>query len=236
MATSRRYLDAENVEREVNGLATKQTSFSAKGSPHNTVNSILILECKKNEANHWVFFDEGLPFPVLNVISTLSSKQNDQLASTLGTEPQSPRHHHYFRVRATRSYCMAFKSAKEQIFEGLQELFNAYKHQREATEKYMSEREPGRGIWVNVYYPVLVFDGKLFIAKTKDEDLEVEEAEQTLYVERHPSYLRTWITIDVVRADLFPKYLESLEQDHEIIVSYIQSKFVPKESSSPEVL
>lgn len=223
---NRFYIDSEGTEREIDAMAHKQTIFSTNSRPHNTVNSILIVECKRNQNNHWVFFDEDLGLQFINVISTLDTKQNEQIEWGVMKKLRSLRRHHYFEMKATSSFSMAFKSpkGKNQIFEGLQELFAAYKNERETVEKNMKRTDCGEGIWVNVYYPVLVLEGKLFIATMVREDLKVEEIDQVLYTAQHPSYLDTWTTIDVVRADFFPNYLDSLDQDHEIIVSYIQSK------------
>lgn len=119
---------------------------------------------------------------------------------------------------------MAFRKEKNQLFEAVSSVFNAYKHWREGTEKFMEKRAREFGLWVNIYYPVIVFDGKIFITKIVNGDLEVQEASQALYVMMPLPSFRGFVSIDVVRADMFSNYLESLEQDHKIIVSYIKSK------------
>lgn len=221
LSLNRTYVDSEGIEHEIDAMGDKQTLFSVGNVAHNVVFSILIVECKKNEANHWVFFDEGLGIRVLNVISTLGADANEELEYL---RPESLHQSHYFKMVPTSSFCMAFKKEKNQVFEAVCEVSNAYKYGWGGAEKFMKKRKRRKHIWVNIYYPVIVFDGRLFIAKMVNDDLQVQEVSQILYTMMPSPDFRELVSIDVVRADTFSNYLESLEQDHEIIVRYIKSK------------
>lgn len=52
---NRTYADSEGVHHEIDAIAVKQASFTSKSRSHNMVNSIIVVECKKNESNHFVF-------------------------------------------------------------------------------------------------------------------------------------------------------------------------------------
>jgi hypothetical protein len=145
-----------------------------------------------------------------------------------GIERHDPalKEHHYFKMTTCSQYCMAFKigNEKNQIFDGLQQLFSAYKYMRKTNEYYMEKRDPKEGIWTKVYYPVLIFDGRLFVSQLTGDELDVKEVNHLLYSGQHPSYLDTQITVDVVCADFFPDYLKLLEKDHSAFCSFIKSK------------
>ena len=218
---SRYYLDIDNNEHEIDLIAGKQT-LSDPGIKHDMLNSIVILECKKNQSNHWVFFDEGIEVPELNLLSTLPRKYSDKLR---WLNKKSLKSHHYLKFRPTSSYSMAFKtkSTKNQIFEALNQVYNAYKNDTLAPESNMSKYDRTRGAWVNVYYPVIVLEGKLFIARIINDNLEVEEVRQTLYVAHRPEYYKYPYSIDIVTTDALSDYLDMLDQDHATIFSYIKS-------------
>jgi len=215
------YTDSEGVEQEVDCIGHKQTVFSAKGTSHRVLNSMAIIECKKNKANHWVFFGMG-GIQRLCMASTLNMDQSEYLVSLRG---KSLHRHHYLKLEPAGSFSMAFKSKsdKNQIFEAVNDVLNAYKYGREDTEKNMSKRGSSSGLWINVYYPTIVFDGKLFFAELVEDDLELREVDRILYTMLHPSYLCEWVSIDIVRADVFSNYLDDLDKDHEIIASHIKS-------------
>lgn len=218
---SRFYLDSDNNEHEIDLIALKQT-LSHSNNNHLTLNSIIVLECKKNESNHWVFFYEGIGFPKLNLLSTLPEKYADKLT---WLNEKSLKSHHYYKSKPTSSYSMAFKSKSEhnQIFEALNQVYNAYKHEIATPESNMAKVDKSLSCWVNVYYPVIVLDGKLFLAQIIKDNLEVEEVRQALYVAHRPAYFKYPHSIDIVTADTLSDYLDILDTDHDTIFSYIES-------------
>ena len=220
LALSRVYLDSDNIQHEIDLVADKQTILTINKKI--TVNSMIVLECKKNESNHWVFFDEDIRFSLLNLLSTLNDEYADNLKWLRGKSLSS---HHYFKFKPTTSYCMAFKTNQNQIFEALNQVFNAYKHIISTTEPHMAKPDNIQRVWVNVYYPVIVLDGKLFVARLVNDNLEIEEVSQAVYVTHRPRFFKQPESIDIVTADALTNYLNSLSEDHNTVVSYIESLF-----------
>jgi hypothetical protein len=236
------FLDQAGVEHEMDAKASKSLidplkhlheleSESKLWNPY--VGYELIVECKKNTSDHWVFFDDGeSEAPLLNTVSTMRVADTWRLRYMF-EEPlskESPLDHHYLGTRLVSSYSMAFKTSKNQIYEGLHELLSAYRHARkqDITLLKPDEESPAQDAQledlsptVYVYYPVLVFDGKLFIAQLVHDSLEVSETTRVVYSAMHPSYVNHRVTVDVIRADVFDNYLTSLEQDMKIIDSYV---------------
>ena len=215
---SRFYLDSDNNEHEIDLIALKQTLSRSKKDI--VLNSIIVLECKKNESNHWVFFYEGIGFPKLNLLSTLPKKYADNLT---WLNEKSLKSHHYYKFKPASSYSMAFKSKHNQIFEALNQVYNAYKHEIATPESNMAKVDKSLRGWVNIYYPVIVLDGKLFLAQIIKDNLEVEEVRQALYVAHRPAYFKYPYSIDIVTADTLSDYLDMLDTDHDTIFSYIES-------------
>jgi hypothetical protein len=241
----RLFLDEAGVEHEMDAKASKSLidplkhlheleSESNRWNPY--VGYELIVECKKNTSNHWVFFDDGeSEAPLLNTVSTLKVGDAWRLRSMF-EEPlskESPLDHHYLGTKLVSSYCMAFKTDKNQIYDGLREILSAYRHARQQDiELLKPDEEPPAddaqledlSPTVYVYYPVLVFDGKLFIAQLVHDSLEVSETTQVVYSAMHPSYVNHRVTVDVIRADIFSRYLSLLERDMEITDSYVMAR------------
>jgi hypothetical protein len=237
------YLDSDGVEHEIDAVGINSLmdllaglqgmeSESEEWKPLTLYQ--LIVECKKNSSDHWVFFEDGLlEPPLLSAVSTLKESDNLRLQYIFQVPDDSVRDHHYLASKAVGSYCMAFKADRNQIYEGLRELLSAFRHVR---EEWTTTLKPFKKASVSdsasedssplvyVLYPVLVFDGRLFVAELVDGDLRVSETNQVVYSAMHPSYLKTRITVDVIRADVFDNYLTSVEQDMRIIDSYVMAR------------
>lgn len=214
------YLDSDNVEREIDAFAYIQTVHRS------TITcSVLIVECKKNEENHWVFFDEGQNRKNLNIVSNLNSEQHERLEAGILQKERFLLRHHYHNINSCSSYSMAFMKNKQrnQIFEGLQQILKAYKHYKEINEKNINEELPNIPKWTQAYYPVIVFEGKLFLAKLIDNDLKIEKCNHVLYNALHPFYAHSSLTVDIIHADIFFDYLKIFEQDHDVIVPYVST-------------
>jgi len=125
---------------------------------------------------------------------------------------------------------MAFQKGKNnQIYDGLQQLGKGYKHILEEDKRTLAEMEKAYGSEPEehtsiVYSPALVFDGRLFLASLKDDDLEVVETTQVLYLMRNVAGLTGVTAVDVVREDVFGDYLDYLSKDHEAICNFLQSR------------
>jgi hypothetical protein len=78
------------------------------------------------------------------------------------------------------------------------------------------------GVWVNIYYPLIVFDGKLFVARLNGEDIDVEEKKHVLYCALHESKLNLPETFDIVTYDYLEEYLTVLDKSHKVTVDYFQ--------------
>lgn len=214
------YLDSDNIEHEIDLIAFRQ-SISKRGKRERVLNSIVILECKKNESNHWIFFEEGIGSRSLNMLSTLS-QQNAEKLQYLNTK--ALKSHHYSNFEPTTCYNMAFKTkVPNQIYGAFNQLHGAYKFETVTPESEMSKRDSSLIAWVNVYYPVIVLDGKLFLAKLVNDKLEIKEVRQVLYFSHRPLHLKFPYSIDIITADALLDYIDMLHKDHEIIFSYIKS-------------
>lgn len=214
------YLDSDNIEHEIDLIAFKQ-SISKIRKRERFFNSIVILECKKNESNHWIFFEEGIGLRSLNMLSNLRQQSAEKLQYL---NAKALRSHHYSNFEPTTCYSMAFKTkVPNQIFGAFNQLYGAYKFETVTPESEMSKSDSSLLTWVNVYYPVIVLDGRLFLAKLINNKLEVKEVRQVLYFSHRPAHLKFPYSIDIITADALPDYLDMLHKDHEIIFSYIKS-------------
>lgn len=245
VSDDRIYLGPDGIEHEIDAIGThslididkmctEDESSPLEWDPFTLFS--MIVECKKNSSNHWVFFDDGsITTPPLNLLSSLRPFDHLHLERMLDSiwSACPVTDHHYLRTRMVSSYCMAFKAEKNQIYEGLGALLGAYRHERDddaAQQKKMHEickEEPQleeSQPWIFVYYPVLVLDGRMFVAELADGELDIHEVQHVIYSAMHPSYCKTRVTVDVVRADLFDSLLIYLAQDMTMIEGYIQDK------------
>jgi hypothetical protein len=224
ISLNRIFLDSDNNEHEIDLVAFKQGIICILGEKKasnisGVVTTYLILECKKNEGNHWIFFDERMGSPQLNIVSNLNRKEQFDIEWMRNKSLDS---HHYRKFQSTSCYSMAFRDDKKnQIFEAINQINSAYKHQTSSLLQNISNLKSG--FQVNIYYPLIVFDGRLFIANIEKNQLNVNEVENLLYLSYPPQQLKLPHTFDVVKIDFLDQYLEYLENDHNLICQCVNS-------------
>jgi hypothetical protein len=190
------------------------------------------VECKKNSKNPWVFFMDRISRnPNLSCV--------DSDLRMLTRMELSGKAFHYMRnENGCSSYVVAFKddSSKEsqQIYEAVHKVIEFVKFSIEDWTKAKGRRNTARKLPINihVYYPVVVFDGQLFVAEVANEDLILREASHVVLERSEVLDVHgIWhYTVDIVRKDYFPQYLDLLRQNEDILKSAIEKSMKKKNS------
>lgn len=106
---------------------------------------------------------------------------------------------------------------KKEIFEGINQLTGFLNYDILHRRARIKELPKSRAIVF--YFAVIVFDGKLYEAITKQDGLELKEQKHILlHYQRYSKYLGTRLfSIDVVKKEHFANYLNDLENDIRLI-------------------
>ena len=200
---------------EIDVVATKKNFIK------NSFNKI-IIECKKQADDPWVFFKQNKTNRdvwTLNIVS----KGEGRLYNGFGKKFYD-KHYYYGKSLATY-YMNPFKNPDKPnpIHKAINQVVNAlifyFDQQSEVIGKSTKER-------IIFIYPIIVFKGMLFSAKFIDEKLDImEEKHIPLLVERETSNpaLMPWtdtksriitskpIIIDIVSIDYFEEFLSNFK-------------------------
>lgn len=206
-------LDNDERYREIDVIAVRKSSFFGDCCDN------LIIECKKQTAN-WVFFrqnKENTNILTLNPNHLESSKLSiyDWIEKN-GYFKKS----HYYNKKICSYYFVAFVSSKNNkesrtIDHAVDQVLNSlifYMRQKDSTKQS------------NMFYPIIVFEGRLFEA-WYDPKLQVQETNHiSLFFEAEmdkpdviPAHglnkIASWFSskpfiIDVVRLDYFEEFLK----------------------------
>jgi len=229
------YYDADmNVARELDIRATPYKPEKDKQKEEIfSFYPFLAIECKKSESNAWVFFKRkmklgtfGFEGQYLDYITAWNIQEwfSPIYATLLGNL-------HYYK---SREFSRAYKqiklqkdraSSKDEIFEAINQLVKYLSYE---IENYVDLYKGGKmKIMSNIFYfPIIVFDGKLYEAVLNDGQLGLKKVNHTtfltFYRPRHAPG-RLPFLMDVVQRNHFPKFLRLIEKEIELISKKIET-------------
>lgn len=225
----------QNVAREIDVRATPFKSQKEEKQKEEIFSCypFLAIECKKSESYAWVFFKRKLKLgkfgcegQYLDYINAWNIEERFYPVYLTLLEKL-----HYYR---SKEFSRAYKqiklkkdrvSSKDEIFEAINQLLKYVSYE---IEGYIDPYKNGlMKIMSNVFFfPIIVFDGKLYEAVLKDKRLGLKRANHTtvlsFYRPRHAPH-RFPFFIDVVQRNYFPKFLRLIEKEIELVSEKIKS-------------
>lgn len=183
---------------EIDIYASKQS----KRKEFNDAMETLIIECKKQEKKPWVFFRQ-------NKLNTDFSTLNVTPESAKESFSKGFSHHYYHRRKPCGYHFPTFvaKGKPDVILDAINHLLDSLNFAQNATSR-LNEKYGVR--LLEVFYPVIIFDGELFSARIKPNgDIRITKS-------RH-------LQLKVCRAIKEPKLIElsSIEMQWEISREYM---------------
>jgi len=211
------YNESEQCYNEIDIVAIKSSLRKGFKGGKFLKREILIIECKKQEKKPWIFFEGDEE--IVDSSSLCVVPPNLNLVSK-----QSFKNHYYFKQKPCNYHFPTFvKSGKPDV------IFDTINHLIESIDSYkkttldLKKKITFQGY--DIYYPVIILDGKLFSAKIEiDGKIKVSEVN---YLQLEVSRLRkeaellgisnvqiTWsntkdYVIDVVRKGFFEEFLKN---------------------------
>lgn len=224
------FLDKDtNMGRELDMKASNEGFvFDHWGSPC-ILN--LLVQCRRLPGNAWVFFSALQGGSHLN-IETSNLAKSLNLSRYLWTFDKSGTHFDDSDMLAT-NYCEiitdATKSNKKvnNIWECVISLIKATSQELESDDAnkklYLKEigsydefvKDPSEV--VNIYYPLIVFEGKMYECVFCDDDITLNEKTYVpLFVDYQSGQYKGEFHIDVVSRERFSKYLTDIMRDPQV--------------------
>lgn len=223
----RDYSENKTRDIDINAYRIVETGIGLEFAPH------LIIECKKSENLAWVFFMRPLKLEDLDLnghyLDGLQAKDKkvDNISAMKPILNSSKLHYKRFKRAAVcfSEFYMQGKqneSHKKEIFEAETQLKKFIIDKNELTMK--SEGYP---LFVDFYFPCIVFDGKMFEATVKNGKTRLKESFHVPLLTSHPSPYSTWdlgFVVDVVHKSYFEKFSDLVNQDIDNLTSTMQHK------------
>lgn len=204
----------------------------------------LVVECKKSD-KPWVFFTTAehntssrsgrliqLTSPVRNLFWPESSPH-----TVIPFDELSSLHHYFHEKERARTFHEPFKNTAQHA----PMIYTAILSTIKAVLFYLAQ--PSMHDVIGLYYPVVIFDGPLFVAKVgQQKEITLEEV-QYLQLSHHytlPAKTRTdWDTerefiIDIVHESHVDDYLLRMEREHNVIAAKLRSALLRGELSLPK--
>lgn len=209
----------------------REIDICASHGPKRTGNvefeATCVIECKKSEAFSWVFFTRPFKYKFENVMgqyldevqmAAKNTERTEIMNVVLGKTPL-----HYEGKQDVAVTYEAFKTGdvkQSQFREDQNAIFEAQNQLKSyidyGTEQSIRERVSVIPYSVEVYFPCIVFRGKLYEAKVKDDDVKLKESRhlilKALYKSPYSIYERD-LLIDVVVEEYFNDYQELVRKD-----------------------
>jgi hypothetical protein len=186
----------------------------------------LDIECKKNENFAWIFFtvpmeyapEESIDGQYLDELQIrMKSSDPTQLRDIILGETSL--HYHRFERFAVAFDEVYLKGTKHEHAKGKREIFEAENQLKKfiiyTNEKCLEEKPP-EAKRIFVYFPCIVFDGKIFEAIVERGKLELKRCNHLILTTQYrPSY-SIWeqnFLIDIVHKSYFKYYLEKITRN-----------------------
>jgi hypothetical protein len=220
------YFDFDlNIARDIDIHAAYNPISTRKGTHGFNVSSFLAIECKKSEANAWIFFKtkfkSGRFACVGQYADYLRSQETRRLFDPIFISVMNSLHYY-----SPETYCTSYthvkmtKSSKgdktrNEIFEAVNQVTKYVSYQ---VGDYLEILKESRGVSVNqcfLFFPVIVFDGELYLASSTNGGVTLEKAKHVVLATFYkPKYemRRCPFFVDVMTRGYFPKYLSRLEK------------------------
>jgi hypothetical protein len=220
------YTGNESVERTLDILASKKTEIESEAIGKFQLS--LLIECKQQSDSAWVFdaskkrkIDWENPLDAQlycgdSVVQTSdywkllyrgigqSSHQNPDTYDGLSNAG----------VTYIQSGGEKFADHPDLLFKGSRQVTSALEYLNARYSEWWKSKNPAFHpvFWRN--YPVIVFNGSLYRADMVKGKLQLKEVE---YLHYYPKTTERGYLIDIVRADFFPKYLEIVGKEFEML-------------------
>lgn len=195
----------------------------------------MIIECKKSRDKPWVFFSSDAyqsrdVFCFTKYVSEFDLYfGREERYPLLGQIYKDLGDNHYKDQRIPRciTYFEAFRkpSSPSEIYKGIDSVLSFLCYKRESISKRSNEL----GFFTEFFFPIIVFEGRLFEAKVQGDEANVKEQS---HIQLRTDYNEEIFIIDVVKKEYFEKFFESIEKDHLEFVSSIDKIHFPEEYKS----
>lgn len=226
----------ENKERRVDFVAHRTLGTNNKFMPNARIN--LIIECKRSKNVSWVFYSEEKEqvqsqdwdrlldygsFSLLSAPEELRPRfASSAIRKILAQSHQLPHKHsklaisgHSFHPDGPDKHDTLYQ-AVSQVTKALESEFqNEIEFLDEDTKRFLrrfrlKKRAHNWTFWR--YYPVVVYEGRMFEAIPRGDDIELEDVH---YVQLRWETRKSFQIIDVVRADYFDSFLGLVDNELE---------------------
>lgn len=209
------FLDRDEQKGREIDLRALKNAFFTKGRTRYAVRHCLLLECKKSASRPWVIFTS----PVVSYDQDVSDIQTAGAKDGMWLEPSfeiirgfEARHPWFSIPNRGRSYFEPFANSPDSnqtIFKALVSVVKAL----------IEVRNSGFGVGSRLrnlafYYPLVVLEGQLFVARLESSGLVVEEAEAVpvSFYYRSAQYAeQERYTVLVVRETALEREIERLD-------------------------
>lgn len=209
-----------DVLKEIDIIGSKRSKLFPEA------NSILIIECKKQK-DPWIFFQQNRKIDTIYTLNTnLAGYSYDYVNLSKENERLFKKHYYYGKDLCTY-YLVGGKKIDKggpgaTIDRAINQVYNALKFSISQTCGDFTD-------FPALYYPVIVFDGEMYEAYYKNEELEIKKSNH-IYLQFDVEFnkpekmerIRTGeldavlaskpYVIDIVKIEYFEKFLEEIEQ------------------------
>jgi len=187
----------------------------------------LVIECKRTEAFSWVFFSRPFKYSKEDVAGqyldeiqmAAKNAERTEVMNSILMKTQL----HYEHAETVAVTYEAFKTgdAKQSQFrEDQSAIFEAQNQLKSyveyAIDQSIRERVSIIPYTIEMYFPSIVFRGKMYEAIVRGDEMELRESKhlilKSLYKSPHSIYERS-ILIDVVSEEYFDSYQELIRND-----------------------
>lgn len=185
----------------------------------------LIIECKKDDNFSWVFFTRPLEFEWLHDIDGQYLDQIQILSKNVEALQikemisKKVKLHYSDMKRVAVTFAQFFMKGKKADFESKKrEIFEAQNQIKKYISYYFGQCVKARYDMyrLNMLFPVIVFDGKMYEVVIENGKMEVNESNNIILTTSYRTPYSVWeqgILIDVIRKDIFPDFLKVLDRD-----------------------
>ena len=211
--------------------------------------NVLVIECKKSEANPWVFIQQKRMGNLSENLNIATLRQDyvyyDRLEETMND-------HHYSTVPICTYSLVPFASKKDPNNRLAKSIYQAKNQVISATARIYDQFEQMHKKYRNslrftFIYPIIVFDGRLYSAQIQGDNVELFEENHLIFsIERELSNKRTIgiapnsqrdqdykpYFIDVVKKEHFEQFLDIFENYYKNIIESFPSCHYDIEQSS----
>jgi len=186
----------------------------------------LDIECKKSESFAWIFFTVRTEYEPLECIDGqyLDELQiclkDAEITNLRDLVLRENLHYHRFERFAITFDEFHLKGKKKEYDRGKKEIFEAQKQLEKfiayAKERYIGGKPVSDLKRIFVYFPCIVFDGRMFEAIVENGNLDLRKCNHIVLFTQHiHHYSHSYqnFLIDIVHRSYFDQYLKEIERD-----------------------